>query len=90
MVEPIRRPVHSRPQSVAAAARGQRPGIPLTQNNGKRRFRLPAGHAATLSSGDVRSGQPVIAYYGGSISATAGLFALGLTGRGDSGSMTAR
>jgi thiosulfate/3-mercaptopyruvate sulfurtransferase len=47
------------------------------------RFRPPAELAEALSSGGVRTDQPVIAYCGGGISATADLFALWLTGRHD-------
>jgi len=47
------------------------------------RFRPPAELAAALASGGVSTGQPVIAYCGGGISATVDLFAFSLTGRDD-------
>ena len=47
------------------------------------RFRPPAELTAALSGGGIRADQPVIAYCGGGISATADLFALWLTGRPD-------
>ncbi len=52
-------------------------------DGGTNRFRPSAELTTALNDGGVRTDQPVIAYYGGGISATVDLFALSLTGRDD-------
>lgn len=68
---------YSRPGRIPGSVNVPWNGLVDTATN---RFRPPAELAAALNSGGVRADQPVIAYCGGGISATAGLFALALTG----------